>query len=87
MNIPVVGRFFDSFNPGFAGLMLLLAACFRGWKMTLFALPAAAIMVFGPASGIPGVVALGGSHTTSLIVGGTISLIGLFLGRTHEEFS
>jgi serine/threonine protein kinase len=87
LNIPVVGRFFDSFNPGFAGLMLLLAACFRGWKMTLFALPAAAIMVFGPASGIPGVAALGGSHTTSLIVGGTIALIGLFLGRTHEEFS
>jgi hypothetical protein len=84
-NMPVVGGLFNSFNPGFAGIMLLFAAGFPGWRMTLFALPAAAIMVFGPAGGIPGMAALGGAETTSLLIGGAIAFIGLLFGRTKEE--
>ena len=87
LNVPVIGGWFDSFNPGIAGLMLLFTACFRGWKMSFFALPAAVIMVCGPAFGIPGIQALGGAHTTSLVIGGVIAIIGLLFGRTREEFA
>jgi hypothetical protein len=87
LQFPMVGVLFDSFNPGIAGLMLLLATCFRGWKMTLFVLPAAAIMVLGPKLGIPGVEVLGGSHSTSLVIGGVVAVVGLLFGRTREEFS
>ncbi|MEZ6109699.1 MAG: hypothetical protein R3C99_01400 [Pirellulaceae bacterium] len=83
--LPLVGRLFDSFNPGVAGLLLIALSIFRGWRMSLFALPAAAIMVLGPSLGIPGVEALGGSHTTSLALGGAIGAVGLLLGRTKND--
>ncbi|MCA9155548.1 MAG: hypothetical protein KDA38_12205, partial [Planctomycetales bacterium] len=83
--LPLVGRLFDSFNPGVAGLLLIALSIFRGWRMSLFALPAAAIMVLGPSLGIPGVEALGGSHTTSLALGGAIGAVGLLLGRTEND--
>ncbi len=87
LKLPVVGVWFDSFNPGFAGLMLVFTAFFRGWKMSLFAIPAAVIMVCGPALGMPGVAALGGAHTTSLVIGGTIAAVGLVFGRTREDLT
>ncbi len=84
--IPLIGQWFDSFNPGIAGLLLIFTACFRGWKMSLFALPAAAVMVLGPTLGVPGVAVLGGAHTSSLVIGAAIALAGLVLGRTRDEY-
>jgi len=95
-NVPLVGRLFDSLNPGIAGLMLLLAACFRGWKMTLFALPAAAIMVFGPAGGNHGVRSSRRDSWRCGIVrrahnkfdnGRYSCLDRLLFGRSREEFA
>lgn len=85
LNWPVVGRFFDSFNPGVAGLVLVVLALFRGWKMSIFALPAAAIMFLGPALGIPGIGAMGGAHATSLVIGLAVAVAGVFFGRTKSE--
>ena len=61
LRLPLVGRWFNSLAPGVAGAMLIFLAFFRGWKMSLFALPAAAVMVFGPSWGLPGIAALGGA--------------------------
>lgn len=84
LKIPIVGQFFDSFNPGIAGLLLLFTAFFRGWKMTIFALPAAAIMVFGPTLGIPDLVEIEGIHVLSAAIGGGIGFLGILFGRTSN---
>ncbi len=83
--LPVAGPLFDSFNPGVAGVLLMVLALFRGWKMSLFALPAAAVMVLGPKLGLPGIDAIGGAHTTSVVIGLAIAGLGLVLGRTKQE--
>ena len=82
---PLIGKFFDSFNPGAAGVMLLFLALFRGWKMSIFALPAAAIMCLGPTHGIPGIEAVGGAYTISLLIGLAIAVSGVFFGRTRSD--
>jgi len=82
---PLIGRFFDSFNPGVAGVVLLFLALFRGWKMSIFALPSAAIMCLGPTFGLPGLEAVGGSHTTSLVIGLAVAVVGVFFGRTRSD--
>jgi len=85
LNWPLIGRFFDSFNPGVAGVVLLFLALFRGWKMSIFALPAAGIMCLGPTFGMPGLEAVGGSHTTSLVIGLAVAVVGVFFGRTRSD--
>lgn len=85
--LPAVGPFFDSFVPGVAGLLLLVAGFFGGWRMSIFVLPAAAIMVLGPALGMPGIAAIGGSHTTSLVIGLALGAVGLVFGRTYDDVS
>lgn len=73
LHVPVVGRFFDSWYPGIAGAMLVVLGLFRGWKMSLFAIPAAACIVLGPAFAPPVVMLLAG-----LVVGA----VGLVFGRS-----
>ncbi len=84
LSVPVVGNLFDSFNPGIAGLVLIVLGIFGGWRMSLFALPAAALMVLGPSLGLPGVPAIGGAHTTSLVIGLAVAGAGFFFGRTYD---
>lgn len=50
---------FDSFNPGIAGLVLVLSAIWPGWRVPLFAIPAAAVMVLGPLLGMPSLAVAG----------------------------
>lgn len=76
LNLPIVGKYFDSWFPGIAGLMLVVLGVFRGWKMSLFALPAAAAIVLGPAFGLPRVV--------MLVVGLALGGVGFFFGRSGE---
>ncbi len=76
LRLPIVGRFFDSPYPGIAGLMLIVLGLFRGWKMSLFALPAAALIVVGPAFGLPRVV--------MLLIGLILGAVGMFFGRSGE---
>jgi hypothetical protein len=75
LRVPVVGRYFDSWYPGIAGAMLVVLGLFRGWKMSLFALPAAACIVVGPAFAPPVVMLLAG-----LVLGA----VGLAFGRSDS---
>ncbi len=81
LRLPLVGRWFSSLAPGVAGAMLVVLAFFRGWKMSLFALPAAALMVFGPSWGLPGIAALGGAPATAIVLGLGVAALGLLFGR------
>lgn len=76
LRLPVVGRFFDSWYPGIAGFMLMVLGLFRGWKMSLFALPATALIILGPIYGLPRVV--------MLVIGVAISAAGLVFGRNGD---
>jgi serine/threonine protein kinase len=84
LRLPLVGRWFDSLAPGVAGAMLVFLSFFRGWKMSLFALPAAAVMMFGPSWGLPGVAVLGGAPTTAIVLGLAVSAGGLLFGRQAD---
>ncbi len=82
LRLPLVGRWFKSLAPGVAGAMLVVLAFFRGWRMSLFALPAAALMVCGPSWGLPGIAVLGGATTTAIVLGLGIGALGVLFGRT-----
>ncbi len=84
--IPVIGKYLSSFNAGVAGLTLVVLGMFRGWKMSLFALPAAAVMVLGPTLGIPAIIPLSTVHVTSLGAGLLIAAVGFVFGRTYDEY-
>ncbi len=73
--IPLVGPLVSSWWAGLAGLILIVLGFFRGWKMSLFALPAAALLLLG----IPGVPFVGEG------LGAVIGLGGFFFGRTHVD--
>lgn len=83
--LPLFGVFFDSFNPGVAGLVLIVLGLFGGWRMSLFALPAAALMVLAPHLGLPGFGLSGGPHYAGLGLGLAVAIVGFFFGRTEEE--
>ena len=76
--IPVLGRFLSGWPAGIAGLMLVVLGLFRGWKMSLFALPAAALMLIGSTFGIPG----GG--LVAVPIGLAVAGVGFFFGRTAD---
>ncbi len=67
----ITGLFRD-FNPGVAGLLLIVSSFFRGWRMSLFAIPGAAVMVVGPVLIGPPI-----GPTTALVVGLAIAAAGL----------
>jgi serine/threonine protein kinase len=84
LDLPVIGRLFDSPAPGFIGLLILASSMLFGWKYSLFALPAAAIVLLGPSFGVP---SLGFSHGASWLSAGisvAILGVGLILGRTKR---
>jgi hypothetical protein len=83
--VPFVGALFNSINPGVAGVMLVLLGFFGGWRMSLFALPAAAVMVLGPHSAHFGLPSLGLSQPLYLLIGLTIGGAGLIFGRTYDD--
>ncbi|MEX0818370.1 MAG: serine/threonine-protein kinase [Pirellulaceae bacterium] len=85
LKIPIVGRFFNSLNVGLAGGLLLIGSLFRGWPMSVFLLPAAAIAMFGPALGLPGIAALGGAHATSAVLAIGLAFVGFVFGRSSAE--
>jgi eukaryotic-like serine/threonine-protein kinase len=70
--VPLVGTWFNGFGPGVAGLVLLALGLFRGWRMSLFAWPAAATALF-----MPGLI--------GFAVAGGLAAAGLVFGRTPEN--
>jgi hypothetical protein len=77
LKLPILSLIFTSFNAGVAGVVLLFLGLFRGWKMSIFALPAAAAIVLGPMF-VPSM------SLVSLAVGLAIAVIGFFFGRTYD---
>lgn len=70
-----------SINAGAAGLLLLLSAIWRSWKIGLLTLLGAALMVIGPVSGqVPPIGPLS-AQMTCLAGGGLVMLLGFWLGR------
>ncbi len=54
---PIVGTWFNSFAPGFIGLLVLVSGIIiSGWRYSLFAIPAAAMTLLGPGLGVPSIV-------------------------------
>jgi serine/threonine protein kinase len=73
-------RALSSFNAGVAGILLILSAIWRSWKMGLLQLVAAAIIVIGPVAGAPGMGPLTPS-LLSLATGFGLSVLAFFVGR------
>ncbi len=76
LSIPVVGTYLSGFHVLAAGAALLILGFFQGWKMSLFAIPAALLMLFAP---IPG------GWSLNLGIGGALAVIGFFFGRTYND--
>jgi hypothetical protein len=83
----ITGLFRD-FNPGVAGLILIVSSFFRGWKMSLFVVPAAALALFGRTAGIPpvrlpvlGTIRPGDSSLGLSLV---LAALGLAFGRSRR---
>jgi len=72
---------FDSFNPGIAGLVLILSAFVAGLKISLFVFPAAAAMLLTHTTGILGLVPALGNSLTSLTIGLILAVAGFLFGR------
>jgi serine/threonine protein kinase len=70
--LPIVGPLVSSLGAGIAGLILLVLGLFRGWKMSLFAWPAAIVALL-----MPGVLGYG--------IAAGLAVVGLFFGRTYED--
>jgi eukaryotic-like serine/threonine-protein kinase len=76
--IPMLGPYLSGWPAGIAGVMLVILGLFHGWKMSLFALPAAAVILFGAAFGIPG------GALVAAPIGLAIACVGFFFGRTMD---
>ncbi len=72
---------FSSFNPGVAGLVLILSSLVGGWKIAAFLFPAAAIMVLGHTTGVPGLLEPMANSVVSLGAGLGLALAGFIFGR------
>jgi len=75
----IASLLFNSSGPGIAGLILIISALFRGVKMSLFAIPAAALTLVGPNLGVPGL-----GEQVSNAAGAGLAVAGWFFGRKRD---
>jgi serine/threonine protein kinase len=75
---------FDSFNPGVAGLILLISGFFRGWRMSLLVLPGAALAFVGHRLGVPDVGPVAAMYV-SMAGGLLLALLGFVFLRRGEK--
>ncbi len=73
----------SSFGAGVGGLILIVSSLFRGVRIALFAVPAAAIPILGPRLGLPAFGELDPSLAPS-IVGAGLMAAGMLLGRSRR---
>jgi serine/threonine protein kinase len=76
VTIPFVAEF-SAIQVGTAGALLALLGLFRGWKMSFFAWPAAALALFGAGY-------LGGQAELASAAGAVVAVIGFFFGRSSD---
>lgn len=79
LKLPLIGALFSSFAPGVAGLLLLISTFVSGVRMSLVAIPAALVVLFGQHFGIPGIEAIGGPQTTCYAIGAILVVAGILL--------
>jgi hypothetical protein len=72
----------SSFAIGLAGVCLILSGLWRGSKISLFMLPAAALMVAGPLLGIPAIGPLS-AVAVSALIGFLAAVLAFWLGREN----
>jgi hypothetical protein len=71
---------FNSFNPGVAGLILLVSAFFGGIRVGLGAFAGAAVALLGPMLPLPAIGPLDASNL-SMVGGGAIGVAAIVFGR------
>lgn len=74
-------RLVSGYGVGAAGLILIASALASGWRMALFALPAAAIAWLGPRIGIPAIGPLAAAAVAAAIGAGVLVVGLLWEGR------
>ncbi|MDB4533453.1 protein kinase [Vicingaceae bacterium] len=77
LDVPVIGGLFQNFNPGVAGLILVLSIGVPGWRMSMFVVPAVIVVLFGPEI-------YPDSDITCMIIGAIIAGSGVLLGHTDD---
>ena len=79
-----IANLFQGFHPGVAGLILIVSSFVRGSRVGYFAIPGAAIALFGPSLGLPRLGPLD-AEQASMAIGGAIAALALFFGRRQVE--
>ena len=79
-----MSNLFHDFNAGAAGLILILSALMPGARVGLFAIPGAAVALFGPTVGLPPIGPLD-SATASMALGAGVALLGVFFGKIRAD--
>ncbi|MEM6471514.1 MAG: hypothetical protein AAF802_18280, partial [Planctomycetota bacterium] len=79
-----LGRSANLWSIGIAGTLMCLSAFVSGWRMTLFAFIATAIILFGPSLGIPGIPPLD-AWLVAVIAGLVVYLPGIVFGEDRRR--
>ena len=82
---PLLGLFY-SFDSLIAGLVLIGSAIIGGWRMSIFALPAALIAMLGPAFGVPDLlpVTIPNLNKTTALIAFVLLAMGIVFGRRED---
>ena len=81
LQLPLLGSFFYNFNSALAGLILVASTVVFGWRMSLFAVPAALVTMLGETFGIPGLLEVRHLHVLTAVIGIGIFVLGIVFGR------
>ena len=71
---------FNGFNPGVAGLILLISSLFSGWRVGIGAFLGSAVAWLGPSIGIPSIGPVSTS-SVAMLLGGSIGTLSILLLR------
>ncbi|MDG1874361.1 MAG: bifunctional serine/threonine protein kinase/MFS transporter [Mariniblastus sp.] len=83
LGLPIIGDIFYNFNSLVAGLILLASTIIFGWRMAIFAFPAAAITLWGESWHLPEMIVVAKHlHVTSALIGIGIFVLGVLFGRS-----
>ncbi|MBX3418421.1 MAG: protein kinase [Pirellulaceae bacterium] len=79
---PIVGTSLSGFGPLTAGLLLIFTGLLGGWRLSLFALPAAITILFASSLGVPDLSWLGGSTGLASLIGVGLVFVGMLFRET-----
>ncbi len=73
-------NWFNSYNPGAAGLILIFTGFFAGVRLTLFIVPGVVVMLFGHQWGIPAIGPID-EYYMSMVAGAILCVPAIWWGR------